>query len=121
MEAHVGGFMRRTPPSEELADAIRRVAKGQHFLDPDLVASALDADANPLTRSSGRSAEPHECVDRVASEGPFLERRTPRRDRGRGSRLSSSRNELDDGIRDRPWVVDDVEVGSQLLDDRPAQ
>src|SRR5439155_14193849 len=99
--------MRKTAPSEELADAIRRVAKGQHFLDPDLVASALDADANPLTRSSGRSAEPHECVDRGASEGPFLERRTPRRDRGR---LSSSRNDLDDGIRDRLAVVDDVEV-----------
>ena len=49
LEAHVGGFLRKNAPSEELADAIRRVAKGQRFLDPDLVADALDVGPNPLT------------------------------------------------------------------------
>jgi two-component system, NarL family, response regulator DesR len=49
LEAHVTGYMRKNAPSEELADAIRRVAKGQRFLDPDLVAYALQIGENPLT------------------------------------------------------------------------
>jgi two-component system, NarL family, response regulator DesR len=49
LQAHVGGFMRKDAPSDELADAIRRVAKGQRFLDPDLVATALEVGVNPLT------------------------------------------------------------------------
>jgi two-component system, NarL family, response regulator DesR len=48
LEAHVAGYMRKNAPSEELADAIR-VAKGQRFLDPDLVAHALQLGENPLT------------------------------------------------------------------------
>jgi two-component system, NarL family, response regulator DesR len=62
LEAQVGGFMRKDAPSEELADAIRRVAKGQRFLDPALVATALEVGANPLT--------PRETdVLRTAAEG----------------------------------------------------
>jgi two-component system response regulator DesR len=49
LEAHVAGYMRKNAPSEELADAIRRVAKGQRFLDPDLVSHALQIGENPLT------------------------------------------------------------------------
>ncbi len=49
LQAKVGGFMRKDAPSEELADAIRRVAKGQRFLDPALVAIALEMGSNPLT------------------------------------------------------------------------
>ncbi len=49
LDAHVGGFMRKNAPSEELADAIRRVAKGQRFLDPALVEHALEVGVNPLT------------------------------------------------------------------------
>jgi two-component system response regulator DesR len=66
LEAEVGGFMRKNAPSEELADAIRRVAKGQRFLDPDLVAHALQIGENPLT---GREAE----VLRAAAEGGSTE------------------------------------------------
>ena len=62
LEARVGGFMRKDAPSEELADAIRRVAKGQRFLDPALVATALEVGANPLTP---RETE----VLRTAAEG----------------------------------------------------
>jgi two-component system response regulator DesR len=62
LEARVGGFMRKDAPSEELADAIRRVAKGQRFLDPALVATALEVGTNPLT--------PRETdVLRAAAEG----------------------------------------------------
>jgi len=62
LEARVGGFMRKDAPSEELADAIRRVAKGQRFLDPALVATALEVGTNPLTP---RETE----VLRTAAEG----------------------------------------------------
>ena len=62
LEARVGGFMKKDAPSDELADAIRRVAKGQRFLDPDLVATALEIGTSPLT---AREAE----VLRVAADG----------------------------------------------------
>ena len=41
--------MRKDAPSEELADAVRRVAAGRRFLNPELVAHALDAGTSPLT------------------------------------------------------------------------
>ncbi|MGH2867799.1 MAG: response regulator transcription factor [Solirubrobacteraceae bacterium] len=66
LEAQVAGYMRKNAPSEELADAIRRVAKGQRFLDPDLVAHALQIDQNPLTQ---REAE----VLRAAADGGSTE------------------------------------------------
>ncbi|MGO9899650.1 MAG: response regulator [Solirubrobacteraceae bacterium] len=50
LEAHVDGYLRKNAPSDELADAIRRVAKGQRFLDPALVAAALEIGLSPLTK-----------------------------------------------------------------------
>ena len=58
--------MRKDAPSEELADAIRRVAKGQRFLDPDLVATALEIGTSPL---SERETE----VLRAAADGGSTE------------------------------------------------
>lgn len=49
LDSGAGGFMRKSAPSEELADAIRRVAAGQRFLDADLVAEVLQVDGDPLT------------------------------------------------------------------------
>jgi two-component system response regulator DesR len=66
LDAHVGGFMRKNAPSEELADAIRRVAKGQRFLDPALVEHALQVGVNPLT---ARETE----VLRAAADGGSTE------------------------------------------------
>jgi two-component system response regulator DesR len=66
LDAHVGGFMRKNAPSEELADAIRRVAKGQRFLDPALVEHALEVGVNPLT---ARETE----VLRAAADGGSTE------------------------------------------------
>lgn len=66
LEARVGGFMRKDAPSDELADAIRRVAAGRRFLDPELVATALDVGVSPLT--------PRETdVLRAAAEGASTE------------------------------------------------
>lgn len=66
LEAQVGGFMRKDAPTEELADGIRRVAKGQRFLDPALVSAALKLGMNPLTE---REIE----VLRAADEGGTTE------------------------------------------------
>jgi two-component system, NarL family, response regulator DesR len=66
LDSHVGGFLRKNAPSEELADAIRRVAKGQRFLDPDLVAQALEVGESPLTT---READ----VLRAAADGGSTE------------------------------------------------
>lgn len=49
LHAQVGGYLRKNAPPEELADAIRRVARGQRFFDPALVAAALAIGVNPLT------------------------------------------------------------------------
>jgi two-component system response regulator DesR len=62
LDSGIGGFMRKNAPSEELADAIRRVAAGQRFLDADLVAEVLQADGDPLTQRE-------RDVLRVAADG----------------------------------------------------
>ncbi len=49
MEAGALGFLLKDAPSEELADAIRRVAAGERVVDPDLAALALSEGASPLT------------------------------------------------------------------------
>lgn len=49
LDARVSGFLRKDAPADELADAIRRSAKGQRFLDPEFVAMALAIGRNPLT------------------------------------------------------------------------
>lgn len=66
LEARVDGYLRKNAPSEELADAIRRVAKGQRFLDPALVEAALEIGLSPLTR---READ----VLRAAADGGSTE------------------------------------------------
>lgn len=49
LQVGVTGYLRKDAPPDELADAIRRVAKGQRFVDPALVATALEVHASPLT------------------------------------------------------------------------
>jgi two-component system response regulator DesR len=66
LQAEVAGFLRKDAPPAELSDAIRRVAKNQRFLDPELVATALEVGANPL---SAREAD----VLRTAAEGGSTE------------------------------------------------
>lgn len=67
VRAGVTGFLRKDAPPDELADAIRRVARGQRFLDPALLAAELEAHASPLT-------ERETDVLRAAAEGaPIVE------------------------------------------------
>jgi two-component system response regulator DesR len=49
LQAHVRGFIVKDAPVETLADGIRRVARGERVIDPDLVAAALETGATPLT------------------------------------------------------------------------
>ncbi|WP_225849562.1 response regulator transcription factor [Streptomyces sp. HPF1205] len=49
MEAGASGFLVKDGPVEDLADAIRRVLRGERVIDPDLAAAALSTGPSPLT------------------------------------------------------------------------
>ncbi|MFF2780054.1 response regulator [Streptomyces sp. NPDC058052] len=49
MEAGAAGFMVKDGPVEELAEAVRKVLRGETVVDPALAAAALGAGPNPLT------------------------------------------------------------------------
>jgi two-component system, NarL family, response regulator DesR len=50
LKAHVRGFLLKDAPAATLADGIRRVAKGERVIDPELVAPALETGESPLTQ-----------------------------------------------------------------------
>jgi len=49
MDAGALGFVVKDAPAEQLADAIRRVARGEHVVDPALAAATLTDGTSPLT------------------------------------------------------------------------
>jgi two-component system response regulator DesR len=49
MEAGALGFVVKDSPAEQLADAVRRVARGERVVDPALAAATLAGGASPLT------------------------------------------------------------------------
>ena len=49
MEAGVLGFLVKDAPVEQLAEAVRRVARGERVVDPVLAASTLAGGTSPLT------------------------------------------------------------------------
>jgi two-component system response regulator DesR len=49
MEAGAAGFLVKDGPVEELADAMRKVLRGERVIDPALAAAALSAGPSPLT------------------------------------------------------------------------
>ncbi|WP_188192012.1 response regulator transcription factor [Nonomuraea sp. SYSU D8015] len=54
LAAHVSGFIVKDAPSQELVDAVRRVAAGDRVIDAKLALAALETAGNPL---SAREAE----------------------------------------------------------------
>ncbi|MGW9255453.1 response regulator [Streptomyces albidoflavus] len=50
MDAGAAGFVVKDGPVDELAEAVRRVLRGETVIDPALAAAALSAGPNPLTR-----------------------------------------------------------------------
>lgn len=49
MEAGAMGFLLKDAPASDLADAVRRVARGERVVDPALALAALSEGANPLS------------------------------------------------------------------------
>jgi len=49
MEAGALGFVVKDAPSDQLADAVRRVARGERVVDPALAAETLARGVSPLT------------------------------------------------------------------------
>ncbi len=49
MESGALGFVVKDAPAEQLADAVRRVARGERVVDPALAAQTLAAGTSPLT------------------------------------------------------------------------
>lgn len=62
LEAGAAGFVVKDTPSEQLADAVRRVAAGLRVVDPALAAESLASGPSPLTQ---RESE----VLRIAARG----------------------------------------------------
>ncbi|MHB8812694.1 MAG: response regulator [Steroidobacteraceae bacterium] len=49
MDAGAKGYLLKDRPSAELADAVRRVHRGQRVIDPELAAEAWNTEPDPLT------------------------------------------------------------------------
>ncbi|MDN6567241.1 MAG: response regulator transcription factor, partial [Actinomyces sp.] len=49
LDAGASGFVVKDAPSEQLADAVRRVARGERVIDPTLAVETLTRGSSPLT------------------------------------------------------------------------
>jgi two-component system, NarL family, response regulator DesR len=69
LKVHVRGFIVKDAPAHTLADGIRRVARGERVIDPELVAAALETGSTPLTDRETdvlRAAETGIPTDQIA-------------------------------------------------------
>jgi two-component system response regulator DesR len=69
LDAHVGGYLLKDAPAEQLATAIRDVAAGRRVIDPQLAVSTWEGAQNPLSprehevlRRAAEGAEPAEIA-----------------------------------------------------------
>jgi len=62
LEVGVGGYLLKDSPVDQLADAVRRVARGERVIAPDLAAAAWTTGTDPLT-------DRERTVLRLAEEG----------------------------------------------------
>lgn len=70
LKAHVRGFIVKDAPAETLAEGVRRVARGERVIDPDLVAAALETGGSPLTARETdvlRAAESGITTEQIAA------------------------------------------------------
>ncbi|MEU1390617.1 MULTISPECIES: response regulator transcription factor [unclassified Nonomuraea] len=49
LKVHARGFIVKDAPAQTLTDGIRRIARGERVIDPELVAAALETGSSPLT------------------------------------------------------------------------
>jgi two-component system response regulator DesR len=69
MTAGASGFLLKDAPAAELAEAIRRVAKGERVVDPVLAAAALAEGDSPLTSRETdvlSAAAGHDAISEIA-------------------------------------------------------
>ncbi len=69
MTAGASGFLLKDAPAAELAEAIRRVAKGERVVDPALAAAALAEGDSPLTSRETdvlSAAAGHDAISEIA-------------------------------------------------------
>jgi two-component system response regulator DesR len=97
MNAHVLGFVLTDVQPQALADAVRRVARGERVVDSELAFAALDAAENPLTsrelevlRAAAQGASPDEIAEQL-----YLSVRTVRNHLSRIISKTSARNRVD--------------------------
>jgi two-component system response regulator DesR len=70
LKVHVRGFIVKDAPAETLADGVRRVARGERVIDPELVAAALETGSTPLTPREAdvlRAAESGISTEQIAT------------------------------------------------------
>lgn len=67
MEAGASGFLLKDAPAADLANAVRRVARGQRVVDPALALAALSDGPNPL------SAREREALALAATSGTIAD------------------------------------------------
>jgi two-component system response regulator DesR len=70
LQAHVRGFIVKDAPPETLADGVRRVARGERVIDPELVAAALETGSSPLSNRETdvlRAAENGLTTEQIAT------------------------------------------------------
>ncbi|WP_293780638.1 DNA-binding response regulator [uncultured Aeromicrobium sp.] len=69
MAAGITGFVPKSTPVSRLAEVVRDVAAGRRYVDPELAAQALNADACPLTErelDTLRLTRTHASVQQIA-------------------------------------------------------
>jgi len=108
LDAGVRGFVVKDGPAEALADAIRRVARGERVVDPDLAVTALSAGASPLTGREAdalRAAENGATVADIAS-ALFLSEQTVRNYLSSAIGKTGTRNRIEaaDQARRAGWL-----------------
>jgi len=108
LEGRVRGFLPKDAPAAELADAIRRVARGERVLDPVLGAAALETGANPLTERETdvlRSAADGQSTEQIGEE-LFLSPATVRNYLSYAIAKLDARNRMDAVriARDAGWI-----------------
>lgn len=108
VEAGASGFLVKDTPSEDLAEAVRRVHAGLRSFDPRLTEESLVAGPNPLTereRDVLRAAETGAPVRRIAAD-LFLSPGTVRNHLSSaiGKTHTSTRAEAARAARDAGWL-----------------
>jgi two-component system response regulator DesR len=111
MEIGATGFVLKDAPASELADAIRRVARGQRVVDPALALSALSEGPNPLSEReretlalAAERGTVAEIADRLGlSEGTVRNhlsaaiQKVGARNRAEAARIAAAKGWLDPG------------------------